>query len=516
MKHTQTILIAVLAALIAGLPCYVFAEIIPSWMFGDHMVLQRDMPIPVWGTAETGERVTVELDGRRESATTDNRGRWRVTLGPLATGGPYTMTVSGDNTVTFTDILAGEVWLCSGQSNMWWSVGHERDIPPEQAPRDVGDIRLISLYSPESEKFGSEPIWKQCTVDNLQDFSAVGWFFGRRLNEELGVPVGLIHSSMGGSLPEAWMRIDTLKADPLFRPIIAYLDSLAVAHPDAAGKFAAWMEGTRRYRQENGDPPENDIFSFLPKATRYYMRKPEGVYRAQLEPIIPFAIRGVIWYQGESSVDRAWQYRELFPALIREWRGLWGQGDFPFIYVQLQNYGTNGTDPVNSLPELREAQLMSLRVPNTAMAVTIDIGEKDVHANNKWDMGTRLCLGALKVVYGRDIVASGPIYRGMKVENGMVRLTFDHTNGGLATPGNVDLTGFAVAGEDRVFHPAEARIEGNEVVVRNRDIAAPRAVRYGWDNNPSCNLYNDAGLPASPFRTDSWPGVTYGRVTPVN
>ena len=239
---------------------------------------------------------------------------------------------------------------------------------------------------------------------------------------------------------------------------------------------------------------------------------PTGIYHAQLEPIIPFGIKGVIWYQGESSQRRAWQYRNLFPAMIREWRYLWKQGDFPFIFVQLANYGRNNNPPT-MLPELREAQLMALSVPNTGMAVTIDIGEEDVHFNNKWDVGYRLALSALHVAYGRDNVYSGPIYTSMKKAGSTIRVLFDHVAGGLNAGKGNPLTGFTIAGSDGVFYPAVARIEGKEVIVSNEEVTNPAAVRYAWEGNPVCDLYNSEGLPASPFRTDNWPGSTEGNMT---
>jgi len=496
-------------------PGIVTADVSLPWVFGDHMVLQRDADVPVWGTAQSGEKVTVEMAGITASGTADRSGAWRVNLSPMSAGGPHVMTIKGRNTIRFEDVMVGEVWLCSGQSNMWWPLERLHDIPADKRIRSDDDLRVMSVWSPESRYYGEEPSWNSADPAGLVEFSASAYYFGRGLRDALGVPIGLIHSSMGGSLPEAWMRTETLTADPMFKPIVSYWDSLAAAYPAAADDFAKWLDDRKLFNLGKGPQPPDNIFTFLPKASRYYMRKAGVIYSEQLEPLIPFAFKGVIWYQGESSIDRSWQYRRLFPALIKEWRTLWGQGDFPFLFVQIANYGRNGTDPVNSVPEMREAQLMALSVPNTAMAVTIDIGEVDVHYNDKWDVGSRLALCALGKAYGKNVVWQGPMCRSMKREGNAVRVTFDHAEG-LKTIGSSNPTGFTVAGADKTFYPAEARIENGSVVVSSRTVTEPVAVRYGWDNFPACNLYNGAGLPASPFRTDDWPGITTGRVCPVN
>ncbi len=346
----------------------------------------------------------------------------------------------------------------------------------------------------------------------MNEFSAVAFFFGRELLRGMNVPIGLIHTSMGGSVPEAWMTRKALSSDKIFRPILTYWDSVMTDNPGAMQRFEQYLEQLRKQKRKGGPEPDNPGLTFVPKPLRFYMRYPEIVRNAQLLPVLGYGIRGVAWYQGESSIQRAWQYRKLFPAMIREWRRDWGQGNFPFIFIQLANYKS---DP-QQLPELRDAQLMTLfSVKNTAMAVTIDIGdENNVHCNNKWDVGRRLALAALGTVYGQNIVYSGPLYRSMKRRGDKIRLYFDHTGGGLETRNSQQLSGFTIAGEDRVFHPAEARIAGRDVVVSSPEVPKPVAVRYGWSDIPQCNLYNNAGLPASPFRTDSWPGTTNGVVIP--
>jgi len=481
-------------------------------VFGDHMVLQRDCEIPVWGTANPGERVRVSIDGRSAAAVAGGDGSWKVKLPKMHAGGPYEMTVAGKNKITLRDVLLGEVWVCSGQSNMWWPVERVTGIERIVAESNYPKIRLFSVWSPEHDSYGKKYEWAACAPETAKEFSAAAFFFGRDLHREMGVPVGLIHASMGGSVPEAWMNRRTLLSDSVLKPIVTWWDSVIADDPGIPDRFERYLEQLRRQKRENGPEPDDPRLAFLPKPMRFYMRFPEIVRRGQLLPVLGYGMRGVIWFQGESSIERAWQYRKLFPSMIREWRRDWGRGDFPFVYVQLQNYKT---DP-RQIAELREAQLMTLSsVKNTAMAVAIDIGDEDnVHFNNKWDVGRRLALAALGTVYGKDIVYSGPVYRSMRRDGSRIRLRFDHVCGGLESRNNQPLTDFEIAGKDRVFHPAEARISGSEVIVSSPDVPKPVAARYGWSDIPKCRLYNDAGLPASPFRTDSWRGVTEGNVIP--
>ncbi|MBT4482142.1 MAG: sialate O-acetylesterase [Candidatus Latescibacteria bacterium] len=508
MNLPKWIVISLLVVFSTG--ASVMSDVSVPNVFSSNMVLQRDMKVPVWGTANPGEKITVTMNGKAARATAAKDGRWMVRLKKMSAGGPYEMTISGNNSITFTNVMVGEVWVCSGQSNMWWTVAREHDIPKEVAPTDNPNIRLFSFWSPEHESFGKTPVWAPCTLETIPEFSAVAYFFGRDIQQKLGIPIGLIHTSMGGSIPEAWMTRKTLDSEPQFGRILAYWDSLMAVHPEANQKLSAYLAALKKANVTGASAPEEPEISFLSKTLRLYMHYPTGIYEAQLRPVIPYGIRGVIWYQGESSIARAWQYRTLFPAMIGEWRRLWNQGTFPFIFVQLANY-KGGV----SVPELREAQLLSLSVPQTGMAVTIDIGdENNVHANNKWDVGRRLALSALNVAYGRDIVYSGPIYKSMKKDGNSIRLRFRHIADGLASRNDKPLTGFTIAGKDSVFHEAHARIDGDEVVVLNPDVQNPAAVRYGWEANPKCNLNNTAGLPASPFRTDTWPGITYGRLSP--
>ncbi len=486
------------------------ADILLPHVFSSHMVLQRDLDIPVWGTADPGETVTVVIGNRRGMTVAGKDGRWKIKIGKLPAGGPHEMTVAGKNTIVLTDVLVGEVWVCSGQSNMWWTVDRVKGIESIVAKADYPNLRLFSVWSPEHDSYGKPFEWTACTPESVREFSAVAFFFGRALHREMGIPVGLIHTSMGGSVPEAWMKRESLDSDRVFRPILSYWDSVIAANPGSLEKFGKYLEQLAASKRTGGPAPDDPGFTFVPKPLRFYMRYPSGIRRAQLDPVLGYAMRGVVWYQGESSIQRAWQYRLLFPAMIREWRGDWDQGEFPFIFTQLANYKS---DP-ERLPELREAQRRSLSVRNTAMAVTADIGdEADVHFNNKWDAGERLALAALGTVYGRDIVYSGPLYRSMRRRGDEVLIRFEHTGGGLEVKGG-ELQGFEVAGADHIYHPAEARIEGNKVVLSNPKVPKPVAARYGWSDIPKLSLYNSAGLPAAPFRTDDWPGVTNGVHTP--
>ena len=420
-KMRIRVVVSVLASVFAVFAAYavpVCAEVKLPDVFSDNMVLQRGQQVPVWGTADPGEKVKVVFNGQSVSATAGKDNRWMVKLGKMTAGGPFEMTVSGKNTITFRNVLIGEVWLCSGQSNMWWTIDREKDIESIVKAANYPNIRIFSFWTPENDSYGKRPGWDVCTSETIQEFSAVAFFFGKYLSDEIKVPIGLIHSSMGGSVPEAWMTRKTLQADKNFLPILAHWDSLMTAYPGAKERYVQYLAEIRKQKRENGPKPKDPNLPFLPKPFRFSMLYPTWLYHVQLEPLIPFGMRGVIWFQGESSIPRAWQYRLLFPAMIKEWRKAWGQGDFPFIYTQLANYKSNP----QQIPELREAQRMALKVKNTAMAVTIDIGdENNVHFNNKWDVGKRLALAALKKVYGREIEYSGPMYRSIKREGNAIR-----------------------------------------------------------------------------------------------
>jgi len=485
------------------------AEVSVPGLFSDQMVLQRDIKLPVWGTASPDEQVTVKLGEHQASATADSAGRWRVQLDPLPAGGPFEMTIKGTNTIVLKDVLVGEVWVCSGQSNMAFALKHAVHGEQEVAAADHPRIRLfvVPRTTADEPQTGVGGAWKACAPDTAGSFSAVGYFFGRQLQETLNVPIGLIDSSWGGTPAEAWTARSALDADPDLK---ATLEAQNAATPNPAPRMRA------RSTRPAGGGRAGRAAANRPRAAggrnvnaRNNPRRPSVLYNAMIHPLIPYAIRGAIWYQGEANARRACAYRKLLPTMIRNWRSQWGEGDFPFLIVQLANFQARQAKPYASdWAELREAQLMTLSEPNTGLAVTIDIGNpKDIHPRNKQEVGRRLSLAARAIAYGQKIPYSGPIYQSCKIDGDKVRLRFKHA-GGLAARGGGTLTGFAVAGEDRQFVEATATIQGSEVFVSSDQVKKPVAVRYAWGDSPECNLINGAGLPASPFRTDDWPGIT--------
>jgi sialate O-acetylesterase len=477
-----------------------WAEVKPNSLFLDGAVLQQGMAVPVWGTAKEGEKVTVQFEGQKVSAVAKD-GRWLIRLKPLKAGGPFTLTVQGDNTISLTNVLVGEVWLCSGQSNMEFPLSRAANAEEAIASSADSQLRLFtvpraSTDTPKSEITGS---WKESGPNTATNFSAVAWFFGRDLRKALGVPVGLIHSSVGGTPAEAWTSRATLEADPELNQILARYaqtvkefdrEKAKAAHEQALEKH---REAVARAKDEGKTPPRPPRAAENPGDS---MRRPCGLYNAMIAPLQPYAIAGVIWYQGESNSGRAAEYRKLFPAMIRNWRQAWGEGNFPFLFVQIAPYK-------DMTPEIREAQLMTWQtVPRTAMAVITDVGEEnDIHPKKKEPVGARLALGARAVAYGEKIEYSGPLYHSMKITDDRSILSFTHTGSGLSAQDG-ELKGFTVAGADGNFFPATALISGDTVVVRSPSVAHPVSVRYGWAHTPDVNLFNNEGLPASPFRTD--------------
>jgi sialate O-acetylesterase len=479
-------------------------------LFGDHMVLQQNAPLPVWGTADPGEEVTVSLGRNSARATADDKGRWSVKLPACQLGEPAELIVAGKNHITIRDVLVGEVWVCSGQSNMEWSVRASANAQQEIAAAKYPKIRLFTVQ----KRVAAEPVsdvvghWSVCGPESVAGFSAVGYFFGRTLHQKLDVPIGLINSSWGGTPAESWTTHQTLESNPELAPIAARWKQLLVDYPKAKAAHEARLAEYRKVvgsAKAAGKPAPRPPG---PPLGPDHPHRASGLYNGMIAPLVPFAIPGAIWYPGESNAGRAYQYRTLFPAMIQDWRRAWGQGEFPFLFVQLANFRARSNQPEESdWAELREAQSKTLALPNTAQAVIIDIGEaNDIHPKNKQDVGYRLAVGALKVAYRQDVVHSGPVYASMAVEGEEARLKFKHA-GGLVAKGG-PLKGFAIAGADRKFVWADARIDGDTVVVCSDFVKQPVAVRYAWGNNPECNLYNKEGLPASPFRTDDWPGVT--------
>ena len=513
MKRLSRLAGLVFIGLLLAVSSAALAEVKLPAVIGSNMVLQREAKVPIWGTADPAEQVTVTLGDQHARATADDQGQWRVVLSPLKAGGPLEMIVAGKNTIKLTNLLVGEVWVCSGQSNMGVPLRGAANAEEEIAAAEYPRIRLFTLNKGVTQKprLDAHGEWVACSPKTAARFSAVGYFFGREIHKVLDVPIGLIDNSWGGTPAEAWTSRATLESRAELKPIIERYDQAMAVYPEALKQYeqakVKWREASAQAKAESKPaPPGPPAAPFGPD----HHQSPAGLYNGMVMPVVPYAIRGVIWYQGEGNAGRAYQYRTLFPAMIEDWRRAWGQGDFPFLFVQLANFQKRLAEPADSAwAELREAQLMSLKVPNTAMAVIIDTGEADnIHPKNKQDVGRRLALAAQATVYHQNVAYSGPVYDSMAVEDNKIRLRFQHVDGGLVAKGGDQLVGFAIAGEDRKFVWARASIEGDTIVVSSDQVAKPVAVRYAWADNPACNLFNQADLPASPFRTDQWPGVT--------
>ena len=477
-------------------------------LFTNNMVLQQEMPVPVWGTADAGEQVTVTFGEQKKSATAGNDGKWMVKLDALKAGGPYEFTVAGKNSITLSNVLVGEVWICSGQSNMEFSLGGAINAKDEIAAANYPKLRHFyvphkGIDTPQTDVTGT---WKECTPATAGSFTAVGYFFARDLQKAINVPIGLIHTSVGGTAAELWTSRRTLEGNPELKPIVDnFPKQLERYQKDQENYKAAKEKHTEAVLKAKAD---GTPVPTAPKAP-YKPTPPSGLYNGMIAPLLPYAIRGATWYQGEANAGNGKGYRTLFPAMIKNWREDWGQGDFPFLFVQLANFMQRKPDPANSSwAELREAQFMTLALPKTGMAVIIDVGDaKDIHPKNKQAVGQRLALAAQHVAYGKELVYSGPIFDLMSSDASGSKLTlkFKQVGGGLVQGPGDKLTGFAVAGEDKKFVWADAKIDGETVIVSSEAVAKPIAVRYAWADNPECNLYNKENLPASPFRSDDWP-----------
>lgn len=649
------------------LPVLLLVMVASSWaepvlpgLFSDHMVLQQGMNVPVWGWAKPGEKITVTIRGIARQTVTAPNGHWKLLLPPMSAGGPFTLTVRGTKTLVLKDVLVGEVWVMSGQSNMNFQLrratGGEQEVA---AAGNYSQIRLftVPLTSATTPQQNVASSWQLCTPETAGEFSAVAYYFGKELHRKLTVPIGLIHTSWPGTTAEEWTDDASLRSDPALAPILerwhqARSDekrragnlvlfnlefddfelvkkgsdqapsglpfsnfdeetsrnalggywtydwelakhsgfdlsrngrgekgtSARISGELAAGETSLFRttysadgspadlrsyagirfhyRGTGVFKVHSLQPTITDwdnyatsvftaksdwqvatvlfddlkqagwgkMLPFTPQSLSGLMietlraadddnRPPSALFNAMIAPLMPYAIRGAGWYQGESNATKAAQYRKLLPAMISGWRRAWGIGDFPFLIVQLPNHGSREMQPGDSgWAELREAQLRTLRVlPNTGLAVTIDVGEADdVHPHDKMHVGHRLAAWALGTTYARPGEYSGPLYESMQVEGNSIRIRFTHTAGKLTTTQGQPLRGFAIAGADSKFHWANATVDGNTVIVSSPDVPAPVAVRYAWVDNPECNLVNSADLPASPFRTDDWRGITEG------
>jgi sialate O-acetylesterase len=504
-----------------------FAEIRPNPLFSDGAVLQRDQAVPIWGTARDGEKVTVELCGQK-ATTVAEKGVWRVELKPLRAGGPFTLTFTGDNSLTLNNILVGEVWICSGQSNMEWGFDRAANAAEERPKAVYPKIRMYTVAKKVSMKPLTEApsTWVECSPEKVGGFSAVGYFFARDLYQKLGIPVGMIHTSWGGTPAQAWTSIEGLGSDPKLK---GYLDAANAAlanypaameaYPVKLAEFKAakevwdetvgkpyqlalktWTEESAKAKEAgqsaSAKPQPASKAPAPPTNPEGGSNKEANLFNAMIHPLVPYAIKGAIWYQGESNASQSLLYQTLFPAMIADWRTRWKQGDFPFLFVQIAPFG-------GQPPEIREAQFLTLsKSPNTAMAVTTDVGDaKDIHPTRKEPVGQRLALAARALAYGEKVEYSGPLYQSMQVKGEEVILSFTHTGSGLVARDG-ELKGFTLAGADGKFVPATAKIDGSNILVTASGVTDPKAVRYGWENVPDVNLFNHEGLPASPFRTD--------------
>jgi sialate O-acetylesterase len=478
-------------------------------IFSDNMVLQRQMPVPVWGFADAGEQVTINISGQSKTVRADHDGKWMVKLAAMPAGGPFEMTVRGDNAVTFTNVMVGEVWVCSGQSNMEFHLEQTPGARAEIKNATNSNIRLFTIpwTIAEKPKDDVEASWLVCHPNFVDNFSAVAYFFGEALNSQLDVPIGLIQSAYGGSKIEPWMTIEALKQVPSLSSAVEYIEKSDQVHRGQVAKalkeLEIYLPMAKKAFAAGEAVPVPPKWPVHPLATD--KQQPSCLYNGMINPIVPFGMRGVIWYQGEANCGQndGMLYYDKFKAMLASWRSRWGQGNFPFYFVQLAPFHYGDSE---ELPLFWEAQTACLQIPNTGMAVTVDIGDPyDIHPKNKRDVAKRLALWALAKDYGKkDIVYSGPLYKSMSVEGNKAVISFDHVGTGLTSRDGRDLTWFEIADEDQKFIKAKALIEGDTVIVSSEKINKPVAVRFGWDQKAEPNLSNKEGLPASPFRTDHW------------
>lgn len=489
-------------------------------VFGSHMVLQRDQAIPVWGWADPEERVSVQI-GEQQAVSTraDNAGQWRVTLPKMPAGGPFALKVVGKNTLVLDDVLIGEVWLCSGQSNMEMVVASCLNPQEEIAAANYPQIRHIKVprltASVPAKDFQGE--WQVCSPGTAGSFTACGYFMARELQKELNVPVGLLHSSWGGTRIEPWTTQAGFAQVPALVDIqqkIVKADPHAAEFKNGLGQYLdqleAWMQATRQsIAQEKLIAPMPEFpADFVPLGARSNPHgQPTTLYNAMIHPLVPFGIRGVIWYQGESNHIEGKLYTQKMKALIQGWRQLWGS-ELPFYYVQIAPYAYGSESPT-VLAEFWEAQSAALEIPNTGMVVTSDIGDyKDIHPKNKQEVGRRLALLALKNVYGQnDVICSGPTFKAMALEGDRIRVRFDNVGGGLASRDGQPLNWFEIIGQETDWTKADAAIEGDSVVLSSDKVKAPVAMRFAWDKSAEPNLMNQEGLPASAFRNGKEPQI---------
>lgn len=480
-------------------------------LFGDRAVLQRDQSIPLWGRAGPGAQVSVRFRDRAAETRADNEGRWRVCLAPLpACADPADIEVaSGGETTISRDVVVGDVWLASGQSNMEFTVKGARDAAKEMAAADFPHIRHIKV----GQAVATAPVreisstgWESAAPGTVGEFTAVGYFFARKIHAQVGVPVGILHSSWGGTPIESWMSDKARSSTSLAGALKArWRQAMLDWPPERVARYpqdmAIWQKEEDRAKASG----EKNLLPWpQPPATRDSPMFPGGLFNAMIAPLQPCGLRGVLWYQGESNVERSEEYAELFKAMIRDWRAGWRQDELPFYFVQIANYLQQQDSTNRCWARLREAQTAALALPATGMAVSVDVGQADdVHPVNKQDVGHRLAVLALAGAHGVEVDCHGPEFAGAGREGGAFRVRFSHAGSGLTALGG-GVKSLELAGADKVFHPAIGRIEGESLLVSLPEVPEPVAVRYAWTNAPEANLYNGAGLPAVPFRSDDW------------
>jgi len=489
------------------------AELKVPAIISDHMVLQQNLANPIWGWDTPGTQVTVTFAGQKKSAQAGPDGKWMVKLDPLpANEKPQTLTIAGTDKKEIQDVLVGEVWMCSGQSNMGFNLTGELKGDIEAAASKLPNLRLIKVPKVGTQQLQNDfqGEWEACTPETAGKFSAVGLYFGRYLQQILGVPVGLINNAWGGSAAEAWVRRESLDHDPRFK---ALMESTAKKEADLQSEQARteyeqqlskWKEQVEEAKKQNKPAPREPASPGLWLAGN---ARPGNIFCGEIYPTLGYGIKGVIWYQGESNAGRPAEYAELFPFLIEQWRKEWKQGDFPFYWVQLADFMPEKAQPgESSWAELREAQTKTLKLPNTGQAVIIDLGEgNDIHPKNKLDVAARLVRWALVKDYGRKFPYHSPEFKAIELNGNKALITFDCFGSSLRPFDVNKAVGFAICGEDKVWHLAQGIIKGKEQVeVWSEQVASPVAVRYAWADNPVCNLFSSDGLPVTPFRTDNF------------
>lgn len=491
--HILCVLIAITNQLFAQ-------NINPASIFGNNMVIQQGINAPIWGTAKPNEKITIAFADRIQKTKADKTGKWMMRLPIMKAGGPFKMLISsGKDSVVYPSVFVGEVWLAGGQSNMQLLMPEIKNAGKEIADANYPAIRIftagMNMSHKPLDKVKGE--WQICTPENARKFSAVAYFFARELYQQKQVPVGIIASSWGSSPAEAWTSGEALLTYPDFKDSIVKYQQLQADWEALYTNYLAEKEALKTQPASGKKPP------VLPLEKNY----PSALYNAMIAPLVPYGIKGIIWYQGENNARKAFQYRSLFPLLINDWRNKWNNSNLPFVFVQLANHKVKNTEPVfkDEWASLREAQLMTLKVPNTGMAVTIDIGEaNNIHPKNKQDVGKRLFLAANHLAYNNTTdTYSGPIYQSINITGSEAEISFTHIGKGLIIKGDT-LSGFAIAGADKKFYWANAKVKGDKVIVSSNMVPNLVAVRYAWASNPDALLYNLDGLPASPFRTDDW------------